>query len=121
MKAEVGYLRPAPRSKGKTIFCVCEVERNRTKLGRMTSDHDPARAPPTFQDNLVTVEESLFGTRLPRPTGVGRHLIVVAVVFIAALALAVAFAERQTPKKNDDTTSGEKNATPHKATTTTDR
>ncbi len=43
---------------------------------------------------LVTAERSMFGTRLPRPTGVGSHLIVVAVVFAVALGIAIYFAER---------------------------
>ncbi|MBI1948186.1 MAG: hypothetical protein HYS27_21025 [Deltaproteobacteria bacterium] len=56
--------------------------------------------PPEFQDELhesgdrlVTAERSMFGTRLPRPTGVGRHLVVVLVIFVVALGLAIAFAE----------------------------
>ena len=44
-------------------------------------------------DRLVTAERSMFGTRLPRPTGVGRHLVVVLVIFVVALGLAIAFAE----------------------------
>ena len=47
-------------------------------------------------DQMVTAERSMFGTRLPRPTGVGRHLIIVFVVFALALAIAIAFAERST-------------------------
>ena len=50
---------------------------------------------PQDPDQMVTAERSMFGTRLPRPTGVGRHLVVVAVV--SALALAIAFAERASP------------------------
>jgi hypothetical protein len=46
---------------------------------------------------MVTAERSMFGTRLPRPTGVGRHLVVVIVVSAIALAIAIAFAERSTP------------------------
>jgi hypothetical protein len=42
---------------------------------------------------MVTAERSMFGTRLPRPTGVGRHLVIVLVVFVVALGLAIAFAE----------------------------
>lgn len=47
-----------------------------------------------LQDRLVTPERSVFGTRLPRPTGVGRHLIIVVVVSVVALFIAIAFAER---------------------------
>jgi hypothetical protein len=47
-------------------------------------------------DQMVTAERSMFGTRLPRPTGVGRHLIVVIVVSAIALGIAIAFAERST-------------------------
>ncbi len=52
--------------------------------------------PPEMQetgDQLVPAERSMFGTRLPRPTGVGRHLVVVLVVFVVALGIAIAFAE----------------------------
>lgn len=52
--------------------------------------------PPEMQesgDQLVPAERSMFGTRLPRPTGVGRHLVVVLVVFVIALGIAIAFAE----------------------------
>lgn len=45
---------------------------------------------------MVTAERSMFGTRLPRPTGVGRHLIIVAIVGAVAVGIAIAFAERQT-------------------------
>jgi hypothetical protein len=45
---------------------------------------------------MVTAERSMFGTRLPRPTGVGRHLVVVIIVSVVALALAIVFAERST-------------------------
>ena len=48
-------------------------------------------------DQLVPAERSMFGTRLPRPTGVGRHLIVVIVVSAIALALAIYFAEFAPP------------------------
>jgi hypothetical protein len=48
-------------------------------------------------DQMVTAERSMFGTRLPRPTGVGRHLVIVIVVSAVALAIAIAFAERSTP------------------------
>lgn len=47
-----------------------------------------------LQDRMVTPERSVFGTRLPRPTGVGRHLIIVVVVSMVALAIAIGFAER---------------------------
>lgn len=47
-----------------------------------------------LSDRMVTPERSVFGTRLPRPTGVGRHLLVVIVVSLIALAVAVVFAER---------------------------
>jgi hypothetical protein len=46
------------------------------------------------RDQFVTPERSVFGTRLPRPTGVGRHLLIVLVVTAVALAVAVAFAEQ---------------------------
>ncbi len=39
----------------------------------------------------------MFGTRLPRPTGVGRHLVVVLVISAVALGIAIWFAERKTP------------------------
>lgn len=39
----------------------------------------------------------MFGTRLPRPTGVGRHLVVVAVVSAVALGIAIYFAESGGP------------------------
>jgi hypothetical protein len=54
-----------------------------------------ARPPAQDHDQMVTAEKSMFGTRLPRPTGVGRHLIVVVVVFGLALGIAIYFAERQ--------------------------
>ena len=38
-------------------------------------------------------DQSLFGTRRPRPMGVGRHLLVVLLCFLAALGLAVFYAE----------------------------
>jgi hypothetical protein len=47
-------------------------------------------------DQMVTAERSMFGTRRPRPTGVGRHLVVVLVVSAIALVLAIVFAERST-------------------------
>ena len=46
---------------------------------------------------MVTAERSMFGTRLPRPTGVGRHLIVVMLVSGLAIGIAIWFAERSTP------------------------
>jgi hypothetical protein len=51
---------------------------------------------PQDPDQMVTAERSMFGTRLPRPTGVGRHLIVVIIVSAIALGIAIAFAERST-------------------------
>lgn len=39
----------------------------------------------------------MFGTRLPRPTGVGRHLVVVILVSAIALGIAIWFAERSAP------------------------
>lgn len=39
----------------------------------------------------------MFGTRLPRPTGVGRHLVVVALVSAVALGIAIYFAESGAP------------------------
>lgn len=47
-----------------------------------------------LQARLVTPERSVFGTRLPRPVGVGRHLLVVIVLSLVALGLTIAFAER---------------------------
>lgn len=47
-----------------------------------------------LQDRLVTPERSVFGTRVPRPVGVGRHLLVVIVLSLVALGLTIAFAER---------------------------
>ena len=49
-----------------------------------------------LEDRMVTPERSVFGTRLPRPPGVGRHLIVVVVLLLAALAVAIFFAEQDT-------------------------
>lgn len=51
-------------------------------------------------DHMVTAERSMFGTRLPRPTGVGRHLVIVIVVCAVTLGIAIWFAERPT----DETT-----------------
>jgi hypothetical protein len=50
-----------------------------------------------MHDQLVAAERSMFGTRLPRPTGVGRHLVIVLVVSALALGLAVYFAESAPP------------------------
>ncbi len=47
-----------------------------------------------LSDRLVTPERSLFGTRLPRPVGVGRHLLVVILLSLVALGITIAFAER---------------------------
>jgi hypothetical protein len=52
---------------------------------------------PQDPDQLVTAERSMFGTRLPRPTGVGRHLIVVILVSAIALGVVIWFAERAAP------------------------
>lgn len=46
---------------------------------------------------MVTAERSMFGTRLPRPTGVGRHLIVVILVSAIALGVVIWFSERAAP------------------------
>jgi hypothetical protein len=46
-----------------------------------------------MHEQMVAAERSLFGTRLPRPTGVGRHLFVVLVVSALALGLAIYVAE----------------------------
>jgi hypothetical protein len=54
-------------------------------------DEDPSDI---LDDRMVTPEKSMFGTRIPRPTGVGRHLIVVIILFLLALTMAIAFAER---------------------------
>jgi hypothetical protein len=50
--------------------------------------------PNALYDGLVTAERSVFGTRLPRPTGVGRHLVVVGFLSLLALGIAVYLAER---------------------------
>ena len=50
--------------------------------------------PEALSDRMVTPERSVFGTRAPRPTGVGRHLIVVIILSILAIGVAVVFAER---------------------------
>ncbi len=50
--------------------------------------------PNALYDGLVTAERSVFGTRLPRPTGVGRHLVVVGFLSLLALGIAIYFAER---------------------------
>lgn len=52
-----------------------------------------------LQDRMVTPERSVFGTRLPRPTGVGKHLIVVFILSLVALAIAIGFAERDTAEE----------------------
>jgi len=57
-----------------------------------------------LQDRMVTPERSVFGTRLPRPTGVGRHLIIVVVVSMVALAIAIGFAERDVADEKPATT-----------------
>lgn len=60
---------------------------------------DPSQLPDdvsggALSDRLVTPERSVFGTRLPRPTGVGRHLLVVLLLSLVALGIAILFAER---------------------------
>lgn len=52
--------------------------------------------PDPMQD-MVQAERSMFGTRLPRPTGVGRHLVLVIAVSAVALAIAIYFAESGAP------------------------
>ena len=49
--------------------------------------------PNPMHDQMVQAERSMFGTRLPRPTGVGRHLVLVIVVSAVALGIAIYFAE----------------------------
>jgi len=51
---------------------------------------------------MVTPERSVFGTRIPRPTGVGRHLLVVVGLSIIALVIAIMFAERGTEEGGAD-------------------
>lgn len=48
---------------------------------------ESSRHPIDFED------QSLFGTRRPRPLGVGRHLLVVLCCFLMALGLAIFYAE----------------------------
>ena len=49
-------------------------------------------------------DQSMFGTRRPRPASVGRHLLVVFVCFLMALGMAVYFAETApTQSQNTDT------------------
>ena len=60
--------------------------------------------PMAFQDDqsneqMVTVEQSMFGTRLPRPTGVRRHVVVVVAISVVALVLAVLLALQMQPTK----------------------
>ena len=52
------------------------------------------RSDQPLQDRMVTPERSVFGTRLPRPTGVGKHLIIVVLFTVVALGVAIGFAER---------------------------
>ncbi len=54
----------------------------------------PPSDPEALSDRMVTPERSVFGTRAPRPTGVGRHLIVVIVLSVIAIGVAVVVAER---------------------------
>ena len=54
------------------------------------------------QDRMITPERSVFGTQLPRPVGVGKHLIVVVLLSVLALAMAIGFAQSQeVAAKND--------------------
>lgn len=53
--------------------------------------------PDPMHDQMVQAERSMFGTRLPRPTGVGRHLVLVIVVSAVALGIAIYFAESGAP------------------------
>ena len=46
-------------------------------------------------------EASVFRTQMPRPVGVGRHLVVVLISFAIALALAIFFAERHRGEVED--------------------
>lgn len=57
-----------------------------------------------LSDRLVTPERSVFGTRLPRPTGVGRHLLVVILLSMIALGIAILFAERSTEEAGSSKT-----------------
>lgn len=50
-----------------------------------------------MHEQMVQAERSMFGTRLPRPTGVGRHLVLVIVVSAIALGIAIYFAESGAP------------------------
>ena len=54
---------------------------------------DPMQPSAASGDQLVTPERSVFGTRVPRPTGVGRHLVVVVILSLFALGIAIGFAE----------------------------
>ncbi len=66
---------------------------------RLTGQRDRRRATMSedpLQDRMVTPARSVFGTRLPRPTGVGKHLIVVFILSLVALGIAIGFAERDT-------------------------
>lgn len=51
---------------------------------------------------MVTPERSVFGTRIPRPTGVGRHLLVVVGLSLFALIIAIMFAERGTDQRPEE-------------------
>ena len=55
------------------------------------SKPDYAKEP--LADRMVTPERSVFGTRSPRPVGVGRHLVVVVVLVLVALVVAIVLAE----------------------------
>jgi hypothetical protein len=64
-----------------------------------------------MHDQMVQAERSLFGTRLPRPTGVGRHLVVVIVVSAVALGIAIYFAESGAPAEPVPNTPSSSSAT----------
>ena len=67
----------------------------------MSSGVPPGPDPRLTDDRMVTPERSVFGTRLPRPTGVGRHLLVVIAFSVIALGVAIVFAERDTSGTDD--------------------
>ena len=46
-------------------------------------------------------DQSMFGTRRPRPASVGRHLLVVFVCFLMALGMAIYFAETAPTQAQD--------------------
>jgi len=59
----------------------------------------PRKGP--LSDRVATPERSIFGTRSPRPVGVGRHLVVVVILVTAALIAAIALAEYGGPANAD--------------------